>query len=362
MSRVIGGREGSSAGTVAGDGWPGADHVQPDDGNEVDATETEHEIEEDLGEETPEIDEPSAEDGAEESEASEPGSAEDENPAEAASAPYQPKWNKAALDVLSHLPPEQAELLRQEDKRREENFHKGIEQYRSGHQESKEWSDVVAPYRATIDRFQIKPQEAVRTLLATDHTLRYGQRHEKVGLMFQVMSNYGIDPADIVGIFNNVHNQQQGDPLDSRIAQMQQKLEGFEQQQYNQQREAQEREQRAVAEQNRAANEMIERFAQDPDHEHFELLKPLMGGYLQNGAAKDMDEAYEMAFRAHPQTAQIWIAQQQKQVAESRKAAVNKAKQITNVRSNGRASASGPVTAATMEETIAKEARRLGLA
>jgi hypothetical protein len=353
MSSVIGGMEEDIARTMAQLGWPGADQVQPEDDNAPDIIEPEEPID---NQQAPE--EISPEPDTEEPPAEEP---EEVPETPAAEQPYQPKWKKAALEVLSQLPPEQAELLRLEDKRREENFHKGIEQYRSGHQESKEWSDVVAPYRATIDRFQVKPQEAVRTLLATDHTLRYGQRHEKVGLMFQVMSNYGIDPADIVGVFQNV-NQQQGEPLDPRIAQMQQKLAGFEQQQYNQQREAQEREQRAAAEQQRAANEMIERFAQDPDHEHFELLKPLMGGYLQQGAAKDMDEAYEMALRAHPQTANIWIAQQQKQWAESRKAVAEKAKKVTNVRSNGRASASGPTVAATMDETIAREAKRLGLA
>lgn len=355
MSSVIGGMEDTIAQTMAQIGWPGADQVQPEIVDEPEIIEPEEIVDvHEPKEVSPEF---------------EPEDTPPEEPSEvpetpAAEQPYQPKWKKAALEVLSQLPPEQAELLRAEDKRREENFHKGIEQYRTGHQESKEWADAVAPYRATIDRFQVKPQEAVRTLLATDHTLRYGQRHEKVGLMFQVMQNYGIDPADIVGVFQNVNQQpgQAGEQLDPRITQMQQKLASFEQQQYNQQREAQEREQRAVAEQNRAVQEIVQKFGEDPDHEHFELLKPIMGTLLSNGAAKDMDEAYDMALKAHPQTANIWIAQQQKQWAESRKAAAEKAKKVTNVRSNGRASASGPTVAATMDETIAREAKRLGLA
>ena len=332
-------------------GWPGADQVLDDLPQEAPAEEI-------VEEEDPVVE---ASDDEEE-EPQEEAEEQPEEPATPTETTYQPKWKKAALEVLSKLPPEQAELLRAEDKRREENFHKGIEQYRNGHAAAKEWEEVITPYRATIDRFQVKPQEAIKTLLATDHTLRYGQKHEKLGTIFQVMQNYGIDPADIVGVYQNVHNQPQNEPLDPRVMQMEQRLRSFEQQQYSAQQQAQLEQQRQMEEQNRAANEMVAKFAEDPDHEHFELLKPLMGGYLQQGAAKDLDEAYEMAFRAHPQTAQLWIAQQQQQIAETRKAAVAKAKKVTNVRSNGRASVSTPTAPATMEETIAREAQRLGLA
>lgn len=363
MSGVIGSTieniEDTIARTMGEIGWPGADQVQPesDDEQEKDISQGVQAVE-------PESEAiPEALDG-EQPENPDAGSIQPETPEQnqdATEPAYQPKWKKAALEVLSALPPEQAALLRAEDQRREENFHKGIEQYRVGHQDSKEWSDVVAPYRATIDRFQVKPQEAVRTLLATDHTLRYGQRHEKVGLMFQVMANYGIDAADIVGVYNNVHNQQQQEPLDPRLQNMQQRLNAFEQQQQSQQQNAQAEQQRQVAAQEQAAQSAIQAFADNPDHEYFDLLKPAMGSLLQSGVAKDLDEAYGMAMKAHPKTADIWIAQQQKQWADSRKAAAAKAKTVTNVRSNGRASQSVATKAASMDETIRATAEKLGL-
>lgn len=354
MSSVIGGMEDTIAKTMAEIGWPGADQVNEPEIDPEDPEIKEPEIPEaEIDPETPEVD-PENPEPETDLETPEP-----ETPTEAA---YRPKWKKAALEELDKLPPEVQAAFIAEDKRREENFHKGIEQYRTGHQESKEWADVVAPYRATIDRFQVKPQEAVRTLLATDNTLRYGQRHEKVGLMFQVMQNYGIDPADIVGVYNNVHNQQQnGEPLDPRIQQMQQRLSQFEQQQMSAQQAAQAEQQRQMEAQNKGIQEAIQKFSEDPDHEYFELLKPAMGSLLQSGVAKDLDEAYDMAMKAHPQTAQIWIAQQQKQWADSRKAAAAKAKTVTNVRSNGRASQSVATKAATMDETIKATAEKLGL-
>lgn len=365
MSSVIGGMEDTIAKTMAEIGWPGADQVnEPEIEDEANSQvagiseETESEIQEGADE----VDESEAAPSSETEESEQGNVAASEGISQDA---YRPKWKKAALAILDELAaadPEKAAQLIAEDKRREENFHKGIEQYRTGHQESKEWADVVAPYRATIDRFQVKPQEAVRTLLATDNTLRYGQRHEKVGLMFQVMQNYGIDPADIVGVYNNVHNQQQnGEPLDPRIQQMQQRLSQFEQQQMSAQQAAQAEQQRQLEAQNKGIQEAIQKFSEDPDHEYFELLKPAMGSLLQSGVAKDLDEAYDMAMKAHPQTAQIWIAQQQKQWADSRKAAAAKAKTVTNVRSNGRASQSVATKAATMDETIKATAEKLGL-
>ena len=359
MSSVIGGMEDTIAQTMAQIGWPGADLVnEPEEQNAATDTET---ASEPVGDDETEAEPVSAgtEDGDADGETAESESADTETPAEDPATAYRPKWKKAALAELDKLPPEVQQAFIAEDKRREENFHKGIEQYRTGHSAAKEWDEVITPYRATIDQFQVKPQEAVRSLLATDHVLRYGPPQQKIGTILQVLQNYGINPADLAAIVQGNTQQQ---PLDPQYQALNQRLSQFEQTQMDQQRAAEQARQQAERQTQAAVQGEIEKFASDPDHEHFELLKPLMGGYLQNGVAKDMDEAYEMALRAHPQTAQIWIAQQQKQWADSRKAAAQKAKTVTNVRSNGRASTGKPTTAATMEDTIRQTAERLGLA
>lgn len=363
MSSVIGGMEDTIAQTMAQIGWPGADLVQPegveDDSEAILDDQSAEQSIQDASDQEDSV----AEGGAGEDSVDVPSEDDDgagvEKPQADVEPQYRPKWKKAALAELDKLPPEVQQAFIAEDKRREENFHKGIEQYRTGHTVAREWDEVITPYRATIDQFQVKPQEAVKQLLATDHILRYGQPHQKIGTVLQVLQNYGINPVDLAAI---VQGNTQQEPQDPQYQALNQRLAQFEQAQMAQHQQAEQARQQAERQTQTTIQSQIEAFASDPDHEHLELLKPMMGGLLQTGQAKDLTEAYDMAFKAHPQTANIWIAQQQKQWADSRKAAASKAKQVTNVRSNGRASTAKPTTAATMEETIRLTAEKLGLA
>lgn len=357
MSSVIGGMEDDIARTMAQIGWPGAEQVQPEGEDEPEIEAPDEPVAPDEAEAEP-ILAGAADEGAE-GETGESEPADVETPAAEDTPAYRPKWKKAALAELDKLAPEVQEAFIAEDKRREENFHKGIEQYRTGHAVAKEWDEVITPYRATIDHFQVKPQEAVRSLLATDHVLRYGQPHQKIGTILQAMQNYGINPADLVAVVQGVSQQE---PQDPQYQALNQRLAQFEQAQMAQHQQAEQARVQAERQQQTTIQSQIEAFASDPDHEHFELLKPMMGGLLQTGQAKDLSEAYDMAFKAHPQTANIWIAQQQKQWADSRKAQAAKAKTVTNVRSNGRASVAKPTAGATMEDTIRLTAEKLGLA
>ena len=45
---------------------------------------------------------------------------------------------------------------------------------------------------------------------------------------------------------------------------------------------------------------LVADFAADPKHSHFSTVEPLMAAFIEKGAAKDLEAAYEMACRAHP--------------------------------------------------------------
>ena len=45
---------------------------------------------------------------------------------------------------------------------------------------------------------------------------------------------------------------------------------------------------------------LVADFAADPKHAHFSTVEPLMAAFIEKGAAKDLEAAYEMACRAHP--------------------------------------------------------------
>jgi galactokinase len=57
----------------------------------------------------------------------------------------------------------------------------------------------------------------------------------------------------------------------------------------------------AVEAENARVQESIAAFASDPKHPHFPTVRTMMGALMQAGTAKDLDTAYEMACRAHPE-------------------------------------------------------------
>lgn len=282
-------------------------------------------------------------------------STEQPEPEEEQQASFRPPWKKAALAEWEKLP----ELTRKEIERRENDFHKGIEQYKAGAQASQEWEKTIQPYMATIQSFGISPQVAVNELLKADHLLRYSPPQQKVGMLLKIAGDYGVDLNTLAnGIQQLAGDQawQQQNPVDPRFQQLQEQVGQLTQHITNSQRQA------AAAEYSAIDNEIAE-FAANPDHEHFGILQKDMTVLLQNGLAKDLDDAYEKAMRSNPQTYQIWLAQQQQGWDAQRKAQVRQAKQAgaNVVRPNGRASVPTAQPARTMDEDIEATARALGL-
>jgi hypothetical protein len=283
-------------------------------------------------------------------------SAEPADPEPAEPAAFRPPWKKAALAEWEKLP----EMARREIERRENDFHKGIEQYKTGAQTAQEWDRAVQPYMATIQSLGVSPQQAATHLMGVDHQLRYSAMPQKVGMLLQIANSYGVDLQTLAnGIQAQAGEQvwQQQNPVDPRVQQLQQQVNQLTQHLTTTQQQTQKAEHSAI-------DSEIAAFAADPDHEHFGILQNDMAVLLQNGLAKDLETAYEMAMRQNPQTYQIWLAQQQQEWDAQRKAKVAKAKQAAanNVRPNGRASIGQPSNAnETMEQTLERVAREQGL-
>ena len=92
--------------------------------------------------------------------------------------------------------------------------------------------------------------------------------------------------------------------LESQLTAQQQQAQQFQQQQ----------EQAVTAQTQR----MIDEFAADPKHAHFQTVEPLMAVLISSGQAKGLNEAYEMAVRAHPEVSKA-IAQAEREAAEKAK-------------------------------------------
>lgn len=59
--------------------------------------------------------------------------------------------------------------------------------------------------------------------------------------------------------------------------------------------------QQAVQSQTAQVQRTIDDFAADPKHSHFRAAEPIMAALISSGQAKGLEQAYEMACRAHPE-------------------------------------------------------------
>jgi hypothetical protein len=247
-------------------------------------------------------------------------------------------WRKDVAEKWSTLPPE----VQSEVERREADFHKGIETYKQKAQFADVMTQAIAPHMNTLQSLNVSPDVAVRELLQADNKLRYSPPEQKQAYFAELARAYGVDLGQVANI-------PQPDPNVSAMAQRVQQLEGWIQQQSLM---GQQQEQAKL-------NSEISSFASDPTHSHFESVRGHMAALLQAGQAKDLQDAYEQAVWANPQTRTSLIAQQQAEAKAKATQTAQAAKQAASV--NTRARPSMPISQpiGTMDDTIRATLRRL---
>jgi hypothetical protein len=130
-------------------------------------------------------------------------------------------------------------------------------------------------------------------------------------------------------------------------------LKQFQQERISREQAAQAAEVQRVYQSTRAE---LDAFAKDkPD---FEAVRQDMAALIQSGAAKDLQDAYEKAVWANPQTRAARLEAERKAEEAKRQAEAEKARRAAaiNVRSDSRVN---PAPAATMRETMERAAERL---
>jgi hypothetical protein len=212
-------------------------------------------------------------------------------------------WKKEAAAVWSKLPPE----ARAEVERREADFHRGIEQYKTKAQFGETIERTLAPHIQTFQSLNVAPERAIADLLDGDRKLRYGQPHEKAAFMAQLARHYGVD----LSAAQEVHDT----PVDPNLTALQQQVQQLTSFIQTQQSSVQQQAEQSL-------NSEISAFAADPNHSHFETVKPHMIALLQAGQAKDLSDAYEQAVYANPTTRAAML---QQQMAAQREEAAKKA-------------------------------------
>ena len=268
------------------------------------------------------------------------------NPTETPIIPAEPvssapnTWKKEAQEAWGKADPQ----IRAEVERREADFHKGIEQYKTAASYGQTMERAIQPFAATIQSLGISPDKAVSELMAADHKLRYGSQEQKNAYFAQLAQSYGIDLANV-----SAPEQQYIDPNLSAMQQRVQQLEGhIQNQSLMGQRQAE-----------ATLNSEISAFAADPKHSHFESVKGHMAALLQAGQVPDLASAYEQAVYANPTTRALVLAEQQNaaRAEASKKAQAAKTAASVNTRSRPSMPVSQPI--GTMDDTIRATLRRL---
>ena len=208
-----------------------------------------------------------------------------EEPAKKAPSSWKPDAQQAFNELPSNV---QEEVLR-----RESDYHKGIENYKTHAHAAQAYEKAVQPYMATIQQLGVDAPTAVAKLLQADHTLRYSDAQTKTQYFTNLAREYGIDLAQVA-------NPQPVDPqyatLQQQLAQQQWELQNWKLQQ-------------TQREQNQALSE-IDQFAANPSNNHFDAVRDDMAMLLKNGIANSLKEAYEKAIWQRGDIRQSLIEQQ----------------------------------------------------
>lgn len=227
-------------------------------------------------------------------------------------------WKAEDKEKFKSLPRDVQETI----KAREDEVHKGFTKLDEERNLGKQIKEVVTPYMAIIQAEGGTPVTAVRDLLNTAYLLRTAPAHQKTELVKQICQTYGVDMSAISAQSHQAQAYQ--DPTISQLQQELAQVKQFANPEFLQKQLQEKMENdRVMAE--------VEAFASNPEHIHYQQVKPIMAGLLSNGAAKDMKEAYDMACHADPhirstieaQKAANIEAQKKTELAAKKKAAVS---------------------------------------
>jgi hypothetical protein len=262
-------------------------------------------------------------------------------------APVEPKpweappntWKKDTAALFAALP----EPVKQEIHRREEDFHKGISQYKDAAAFGHSMFEDIAPHFDAMRQLGGTPKEVVRDVMNAWRSLATGTAEQKRATLLQLANGYGINLAESAP----PSYESQAAPEIAPVLQRLQHLESTIQES-----------QRARAEAEHAERvSQAQKFLNDPSREHIDLVFDDMLALVRGGI--DPDTAYNKAVWAHPEARAKLLAKQdaERKAREAAEAAAARKAAAVNVQRRGTPPAK-PVTG-SMDDTIRQTLRNL---
>lgn len=315
----------------------------------VDET-TDESAEEVVGEVDEEVTQESAEEVVQE---------ESEEPKSAIRAPS--SWSAKAKAAFYDLP----DYIQSEVEKREADFHNGIAKYKEAADYGTRLQKVIAPYEAQLRANGQQAEQVVGTMLNAAYKLSQGTPQQKAQFIKQIALESGADLQSLVSSGDNTTNEPKSEyvqQLEQRLAQ----IEGFTQNQAT------------LAKQNEAAQIQTKITAFEnaltddgkPKHPFFKDVEQDMATLItmakQQGRQLSLEDAYEQAVWARPDTRNAILTVQQQKKAQVQKQSqaqkTAKAKKIASVNvkttpSTQRASTQEPL--GSLDDTLRKTMERI---
>ncbi len=222
-------------------------------------------------------------------------------------------WKPAAQEAYlkaergEALTPEEVRILTNEANRRESDFHRGVEEFKTHAQKARAYEAVIAPYQQTFQQLGVDAPTAIGALLKADHTLRYGDPATKAQYFQQLAQQYEVN-------LEQIQNPPQYDPQTQYLMQ-----------QLNELRQTQAQWHNSIQQQEQTrANQELEQFSQ-AGNAHFDAVRGDMADLLETGKATSLQDAYEKAVWMNPDIRQSLIEQQR---SEAQKKAMAEAQNL----------------------------------
>lgn len=259
-------------------------------------------------------------------------------------------WTAKAKAKFDALPDE----VKAEVHKRESDFFKGIEGYKADAEVGQRMQKVLSPYEPLMRAKGIQSEQVVGDMLNAAYRLSQGTPQDKASFLAEIAQQYG---ADLQSLITTGYNDSENTGKTEYVTKLEQEVNQLKQYLQNQEQTAQQRE---VQE----ATQSVESFKNTmengkPKYPFFDNVRQTMGVLVQaSGGKLSLEDAYEQAVMANPETRAIVLESQQaerkaKEEAERAKAAAQARKKASvNVRTGGKQVINSKPNVGTLDETI----------
>lgn len=248
-------------------------------------------------------------------------------------------WSKEQVERFNKLDAEGQALVLQQHKEFKQAFTRKSEELSDSARFAETIRKEFEPYRRDLNMMGLNEDQAVRQLL----TLNDYARKDPAGYIKWVAEQANVDLAGLAGNGQN-QDDELTDPetraLKKEIAtlrdQVQQLGGTVKEQQTSQQQQSAQAVQNTIQEFRQAQDE-----SGNPKHPHFDKVEAHMAALLSQGAASNLQDAYDQAVWANPETRKQVMKDQDRRKEQSRKKEVEKARKASARNVRGTAATTG---------------------